>query len=276
MSEQERERIYFRIALAGLAGTPWILAGLVRAGLVPAWDQTRFLLALLVAMPATFLLEILITALLGKGPALRFWVKHPSVRCEHEAKGSLEERQRELRGRLEALGFTCEPGAAGELRFEKPQRPQVNAFLDHAFSGRATLRSSSFGTRIAVELTFGDILLLETGERGKLTALGDYLCLRTADGASRGVPLLLYCGVTLAFVTAVAASLARFWPLQATPWLFPTSAAAAGFLAFGIRFVLRDRQQLFGYRLAAVGLALAALPWLAWLLRLAGVTLASS
>ncbi len=63
----------------------------------------------------------------------------------------------------------------------------------------------------------------------------------------------------------------RFWPPLASPWLFPTSAAAAGFLAFAVRSILRDRQQLYGHRLAAVGLVLAALPWLAWLLRLTGL-----
>jgi hypothetical protein len=276
VSEEQRERIYFRMALAGLLVSPWIVAGLLDAGVVPGWDQTRFLVALLLAMPATFLLEIVITALLGKGPALRFWVKHPSVRCEHEAKGSVSECEREVRSRLQALGFSSEPGPLGEVRFSKPQRPQVSAFLDHAFTGRATLAASSFGTRIAVELTFADILLLETGERGRLAALGDYICLRTADGAFRGVPLLVYCGVTLGFATALASSLMRFWPGGTRPWLFPTSAAAAGFLAFAVRFILRDRQQLFGYRLAALGLALAALPWIAWLLRLAGIGLPAS
>ncbi len=268
MSEEEREKVYLRMALAGLVVSPWIVAGLMRAGLEPSWDQTRFLLALLAAMPATFLLEIVITAVLGKGPALRFWVKRPSVRCEHEAKVGIEEGQREVQRRLQGLGFACEPGPRGEIRFSKQKNPQVTAFLDHAFSGRATLAASSFGTRISVELTFADILLLETGERSRLAALGDYLCLRTAESAFRGVPLLVYCGLTLGLATALAALLTRAWPSQATPWLFPTSAAAAGLLAFGVNFVLRDRKQLFGYRLAAVGLALAALPWIAWLARL--------
>ncbi len=87
----------------------------------------------------------------------------------------------------------------------------------------------------------------------------------------RGVPLLLYCGVTLGFATALVSCFVRFWPERASPWLFPTSAAAVGFLAFALRFMVRDRQQLFGYRLAALGLVLAAFPWIAWLLRLAGV-----
>ncbi len=272
MSEGERERIYFRIALTTLVVSPWIVLGLAQAGVLPAWDQVRFLLALFAALPATFLLELLITALLRKGVALRFWVKAPSVRCEHEAGGSPADCERQVRERLLALGFACEPSEAGVVRFTKPQRRQVNAFLDHAFSGQAGFAATGFGTRVAVELTFCDTLLLETGERGKLTALGDHLCLRTAEDAVRGVPLLLYCGVTLGFATALASAALRFWPRAAAPWLFPTSAAAFGFLAFAVRFVLRDRKQLFGYRLAAAGLALASLPWLAWLLRLAGVT----
>jgi hypothetical protein len=272
VTEEQRETAYFRIALAWLVVSPWVLDGLVRAGVAPAWDQPRFLVALLVAMPTTFLLELLITTLLGKGVALRFWVKHPTVRCEHEARGGVEEREREVRGRLEALGFACQPREQGSFRFSKPKRPQVNAFLDHAFSGQVTLGATGFGARVAVELVFADILLLETGERGKLAALGDYICLRTADGAVRGVPLLVYCGVTLGCATALASSFVRFWPERASPWLFPTSAAAVGFLAFALHFIVRDRQQLFGYRLAAIGLLLAAFPWIAWLLRLAGVT----
>jgi len=252
--------------------SPWVLDGLLRAGVVPGWDQPRFLVALLAAMPTAFLLELVITTLSGKKPGLRFWVKHPSVRCEHEARGSVEECAREVRNRLEAMGFACEPGAQGSIRFSKPKRPQVNSFLDHAFSGQVRFGATGFGARIVAELTFADILLLETGEKTKLAALGDYICLSTADDVFRGVPLLLYCGVTLGFATALVSCFVRFWPERASPWLFPTSAAAVGFLAFALRFMVRDRRQLFGYRLAALGLVLAALPWIAWLLRLAGVT----
>ncbi len=271
MNEAERERIHLRIALAWLVLSPWVLIGLVEARVAPAWDQTRFLVALLVALPATFLLELLLTGLLGKGSGLRFWVKHPSVRGENEAKAGASECEGELRARLAKLGFAYEATGPGALRFSKPKRPQVNAFLDHAFSGRVALVTTAFGTRIAVELTFADILLLETGERSKLTALADYLCLRSAEGAARSVPLLVYCGVTLGYATALASALERFRPVWVSPWLFPLSAAAVGFLAFALRAIVRDRTQLYGSRLAALGLALAALPWIAWLLQLAGV-----
>jgi hypothetical protein len=269
VNEAERERVHVRIALAWLLASPWLVSRLVAAQVSPAWDQTLFLVALLAALPATFLLELLITVLLGKGAGLRFWVKQPSVRSEHEARAGLPECEAELRARLERLGFACEATGPGALRFSKPKRRQVHAFLDHAFSGRAELASSSFGTRIAVELTFADVLLIETGERSRLAALGDYLCLRGEQESSRSVPLLAYCGLTLGYATATVSLLVRFWPERTSPWLFPLSAGTVGFLAFALRAIVRDRARLCGSRLAALGLSLAAFPWIAWLLQLA-------
>ena len=127
----------------------------------------------------------------------------------------------------------------------------MNAFLDHAFSGQVTFGATGFGTRIVVELTFADILLLETGERSKLAALGDYICLRTADGRSAASRSCSTAASRWASRRRSCRAAVRFWPERASPWLFPTSAAAVGFLAFALRFIVRDRQQLFGYRLAA-------------------------
>jgi hypothetical protein len=55
-------------------------------------------------------------------------------------------------------------------------------------------------------------------------------------------------------------------------WVLPASGAAIGFQLFASFYVVRDRTQLYGYRLTAVGFGLALIPWAARVLRLTGVT----
>jgi hypothetical protein len=237
----------------------------------PGWSQPRFLALLIIALPATFALEVVLTLLSGKGAGLRFWVKHPRVHAEHEAPGSLEKCEREVRQRVERLGFVWQTTGPGCAQIAKAKRAQVNSFLDHAFSGEVRLGAGTFGTRVELDLTMLDILAIETGERAHLAAVADHLCLRADSFLLRSVPLPVYCGTMLGFATLLVSAAVGYWPGPATAWVFPASAAAMGFQLFALFYVVRDRQQLYGYRLTAVGFALALIPWLAWGLRVAGI-----
>ena len=116
-----------------------------------------------------------------------------------------------------------------------------------------------------VRTTFDDTLLLETGEFERIRALCNYLALQAPQFSYQSVPLTVYCGVNLAFVTAILATVPYLNRLVGNLVLTCLTTGAAGMILAALLLMQRKKEHIFGYRLAFAGLYLASLPFVALL-----------
>lgn len=271
MSERKREHIYWMISLFFLLLSPLLIYLLLRTDLKFAFPLPFFTIFMVLSIPFSVLMEIIFGLVTGTGVG-RFNVVNPSISGEFRIEEDYSEYLQKVRERLARLGFLEASFEEVEdimtLAFRKTKTPMCNAFLDHAFAGQLSLRPDQFGVDVRLALTFKDTLLMETGEAAQLRALGDYLLLRTADFTYENVPLTLYCGLNLAFFTAILSLVNYVVAGAVNGLLFTMAAGAAGMIVIMALLMLRDREHLFGYRLAWAGLYLAALPYACLVIRM--------
>ncbi|HWS89139.1 MAG TPA: hypothetical protein VN282_19360 [Pyrinomonadaceae bacterium] len=267
MSEKERERLYWRLFLGFALASPLSVYLAARSGFSPSFNPLPSTVVWFLSIPLTLLVEMLLATLFGDGRALRFWVVRPAVQVGRVLTLSAGPALASITSRLREFGFACTEsegqGGSTLLTFAKPPTRPINSFLDHGFFGEATLGPAEAGTSLTCRLTFDDTLLLDTGEFEQLRELCNYFTLQSQGFTHSNVPLTLVCGLCLSFVTA--ASTLTPQRVVGDETLTCLSMSAAGLLAAGMFFVLRDREHLFGGRLFFGGMYLASLPFLAWL-----------
>ncbi len=260
----ERLLLLFAIPLI-VVGAP--LAVLLRpADMAFVYRHLVFVLALFLSIPLTLLVTICLRWV-GTGQLGRLlWIKQPSVSLRTEPAGSLAEIAVQVRQRLAAGGFARKEQASpvGDvlIDFTKQKAAKPQSFVDHAFRGTVSLSSTGPRPETAITVIFDGIILIETGEYSRLRALAGYLLGTEATLVVRQPPLTLLTGVTLAVANLVALILGL---LDNPSWVrptFSTSLAAAALCIWGLVIVLRDRRNLEGLGLGALGLAAAAVPFL--------------
>ena len=285
VTERIRERLFWRISLVFLLASPLTVFQLVRVHYSFVFHPILFAVLLFLSMPLALLVDAVLIKLVDPSSPLRFWIVKPTDEVrqlrslpvqdgEVPFKGLLErtnlyQAAERIKGRLAELGFQIseEKGAdATVLAFHKEKSTPVLSFIDHSFYGEVRLGILDAAVAVNVRTTFNDTLLLETGEFERIHALCDYLSLKSSTFSYVSVPLLVYCGLNLAFVTSILAIV----PYLNLGNLFLTclSLAAAGMIVAALVLMQKKRDQVFGYRLAFAGLFLAALPLVAQLIEL--------
>ena len=264
MSERDRERFYWRLCLLFALASPLCVLTTARSGFHPEFSTLYFSLIGFAAIPFAIFVDLLRATLCGE--PVRVWVVRPTVNVGRSLAQPVAQARAAVVSRLSECGFGYTQGAAAEagaevFKFGKEKSPMLSAFLDHAFFGEMTLRAAGSGSSVTCRLTFDDTAILDTGERERLTALCDYLTLKSQSFTHESIPMPLFCGLVLSLVTA----LLTLAPGRVVGDTFLTSlaASAAGLLASSVYFLLKDRAHLFGYRLIAGGMYLASVPFLA-------------
>lgn len=272
MSEQERENVYWYISLFFLALSPVIVYSLFHTNITPAFSLPFFVIFLVVSIPLTIIIEMVLTIIKGEGDPLRFWLVNPSVTCRHRIEGECETRLQAIQERLINLGFSkdvlAEAGGIKTILFRKEPRPLGNAFLDHKIWGQVRLQLDTSGVELQTEVTFGDTLIVETGELAQTQALCEYISLQIPEFTYKNVPLTLYCGLNLAFIAAGLSILRYVYPRIQSSWLLSVAAGAGGMILMIVVLMLKDLKHLFGYRLVFAGLYLALLPYVCLALKI--------
>jgi len=271
MSERDRERFYWRLCLLLALASPLSVLTTAKAGFHPDFSPLYFTLIGFASIPFAIFVDLLRATLCGE--PVRIWVVKPSVNAGRSLAQPFAQARAAVLSRLSECGFRYAPGDAAEpgaevFKFGKEKSQMLSAFLDHAFFGEMTLSAAESGSAVTCRLTFDDTAILDTGERERLVALCDYLILKSQTFTHESVPMPLFCGLVLSFVTA----LVTLVPGRVVGDTFLTSlaASAAGMLASSVVFLRKDPAHLFGYRLIAGGMYLASVPFLA---KLAGLFL---
>lgn len=268
MSERDRERLYWRLSLLLALASPLAVLTTARAGFSPDFNVALFTVIGFLSIPFAVLVDLLRTTLCGD--PVRLWVVKPTANAGRALAHPFPQAREAIVGRLAECGFACAtaggPGGAEVIRFGKAKSPMLSSFLDHAFFGEMTLKASGPGSSVSCTITFDDTAILDTGERERLSSLCDYLTLKSSAFTYEGVPLTLFCGLVLSFVTALLTLVPR--RVVGDAFLTSLALSAAGLLASGVVFVLKDRAHNIGLRLAAGGIYLASIPFLA---KLAGL-----
>lgn len=268
MSERDREKVYWRLCLFFALVSPLSVLMTARAGFRPDFSPVYFALIGFLSIPFAVLVDLLRAMLSGE--PVRVWVVRPTVNVGRSLAQPFEQARALAVSRLRECGFdfatVSSEGGAEVIKFGKAKSPVVYSFIEHGFSGEMTLKQTGAGSALSCKLTFDDTLLVDTGERERLTALCDYFTLKSQGFACEVVPMTLYCGLTLSFVTV----LLTLTPVRVIGDLFLTclSASALGLLAVSVVLILKDREGLFGFRLIFAGLCLASAPFAAKLVSL--------
>ena len=260
------ERILFWLGIVMLAaGVPWIM--LHRPDeMVFVYRHAVFTFGLFGSIPLTILVTLALRWTFNTSRDRLFWITNPAVTAQLLCPATATDIPGLVRKRLAGLGFAARElsGSGGEVLFDitKAKADAIHSFIDHAFRGTITLRSAGSRSEASVYLTFVDTLIIETGEFAKLRALAAYLAGTSDSYVIRQAPFTLITGATLALanLAALADALAR-----GAPWAdaaLTVSIAAASLCAWGLAVVIRDRANLEGIGLGAVGIGAAGVPYL--------------
>jgi hypothetical protein len=269
MSEQEREKNYWYISLGFLGLAAIALYRLYMEGFHPifnarVWNTTTVLF--LASLPLALVLETLLVFLTVKKAPLKFLVKQPSVNVQHEIlRGNCSTA---IEDRLKKLGFETkiesEDSNVTYLEFKKAKASSTYTFLEHSFFGMIEMIATRRGTEVTTKLTFDDTILIETGEMSDLQHLADYISLKCADLIiPKKVPLLITCGLALAYITVIYSLILDPAILRQRVLLVSFSNAAIVILIVALSITKTKQRELIGFRIGFLGLALAAVPYLA-------------
>jgi hypothetical protein len=273
MSEQARERVYWYISLGFL-----ILAAIAAYRLYSADFQPMFFSAIerklipvlfIGSLPLALVTDLLIAVASGQGKSLRFWLPKPSTQCQYVV------RRRQctavITDRLEKLGFNVRhqttPAGIEYLDFQKAKSEKVYTFLENGFFGRVELSPTPVETAIRTKLTFDDTVIFDTGELTELRQLAEYISLKVArlEQFSK-LSIMSACGLAMAYVTVLLSLCVS--PAIAAQRAVLTSFANAAILMLVAALVITvmKRPALIGIRSILIGLGLAMMPYLAWIL----------
>lgn len=239
-----------------------------KAGFRPDFSPIYFAIIGFLSIPFAALVDLLRATLCGE--PVRVWVVRPTVNTGRSLAQPFEHARAGIVSRLSECGFgfatAAGEGGAEVIKFGKAKSPLVYSFIEHAFFGELSLKPTDAGAAVSCKLTFDDTLLLDTGERERLSALCDYFMLKSQGFACEVVPMTLHCGLALSFVTVIL----TLTPVRVVSDLFLTclSASAVGLLLSSLVLIMKDRERLFGLRLILAGLYLASVPFAAKLVSL--------
>ena len=267
MSGRQLEQIYWRISVFFLVLSTWIIFSVTKNPLIFSWNRIGFYLPVMTSVPLTLVITSAISLLRGGQLKSQFWLVKPTAHSESSIRESDQDACiRAVGDRIHALGFEVtlwgEPGEVQSLTFRKEKKPQIQSFLDHPFWGTIHVRPTGPTMELTGEVTFGDTVLIETGETTKLQALCDYMCLQSTAFTYENVPLTLYCALNIAFVSSIVLVLRSFSFYPDSGLAFSISAASIAMVLIVLVQMMNDRKHVFGYRLAGAGLYLASLPYL--------------
>jgi hypothetical protein len=259
----------WRLTLLFVAASPFVVRSLLAAGIEPAFEPRRTLLAALLSIAVV---PVLRRVGLGFGDdcrLLRLWAAELVAHARNESGGSLDEAWTRVRARLQTLGFESRSMDAPErVVFYKGHGSRLPGLLGHAFVGFITVRSDGAGVAIDVELRMVDSLFVVWREERELSALAEFLCLRTERiERVEGSSITLEAGWALALVVTLLGLLAPWSPARLMPWINASAWAALGALGLASFALLVTRAGAVKLRFAFASIYLAHLPLIARLLR---------
>ena len=170
-TEQQRERFLWRVALAFICLSPYLIHSLYLAEISFRWSLFWFIIACFVGLPLPILSEFLLS-----GKSSKFWIENPSVECDCLIRGDVNRWMEQAKQQLNELGFSIVRIEAEKLiQFEKPKKKAIHQFIDHRFSGLIEIHQDTFGLKATVQLQLIDIVILETGEKEKLSSIAQFI-----------------------------------------------------------------------------------------------------
>lgn len=290
LTEKNRERIFWRLSLFFVLVSPLTVFQLLRTHYAFAFNPILLAVVCFVSLPLSLLVDMVLIKLFDTTSVLRFWVVKPVDEVRHVLSMPVQDGEvlfeellqktyvkkiaHTIQARLTEFGFQSdvheEKSGALVIVFRKSQQNPVLSFIDHAFFGEAHVGLLGAAVDVRLRTTFDDTLILETGEFERLRALGNYLALKTPQFSYKSVPLTIYCGLNLAFVTTIVGTIPYLSSHVGNLLLTCMAAGAGGLILAGLVLMQRRRERMFGYRLAFAALYLGLLPFAALLV--AGAT----
>ena len=270
MSDRERERLFWHLTLVLCLASPAAFLGFQKLQLkFPSVlvAMLMFAVLLVLALLIPMLIELVAAVLLGR--PVRLGLKNLTTHIDEQVPRPLEEVQADAVGRLTQLGFIAAPSEDGStIIFIKMGKPEANHFMDHEFAGRLTCSSTAYGTRVQVDLTFKETVVIDTGETNKLTKLGRQICGIDAAEESPNMPFIVPVGFSSALIIIALGIISHFSP---PPNTWAPIAAGVGFLMnfSALRQVYSNPARHFGRRISAASLYLTALPIFSMVVKLA-------
>jgi hypothetical protein len=287
ITEEDREGRYWKLSLFFMLLSPLTVYQLVRLhyAFVGVHYSVEFPLLLLgfcvLSVPLSLVVDTILIKLFDTTSVLRFWVVKPTDEVRHLLSRPARGREESFEGtliestvdtinsRLVELGFQTaiseKANDSSVITFRKTKKDPILSFIDHSFFGEARVRWFGSAVEVRVRTTFDDTLVLETGEFARIRALGNYLSLQAQEFSYRNVPLAVYCGLNLAFLTTILATIPYLNRQVGNLVLTCLTAAAGGMILAALVLVQKKKERPLGYRLALAGLYLSLLPFVSLL-----------
>ncbi len=269
-SDIKIEHRYWRICLGFLCVSPVLLYWLWREPLVLNLKDIRYFpLVAVLSVPATIMLEFILSWAADPSHPPKLFIRNPSVRIATDIGQDLDSWLAVFTERLSELDFQIERGREElAVGFSKPKAAGgVHSFSDHAFSGEMTAEKTNFGWQAHLELTFEDIVLLDSGERRKMKALSEYLVGNSDEPFSREIHLVMLNGLVTGLAVHVVLYLGMLDLVDVTSLVFPCAAAAISMVLAALLIMSFNRSKYIGYRLAGIATVLAGMPYAPDLIR---------
>jgi hypothetical protein len=263
-TDEKIERFWFWSGIVAIVGV--VAAWAVLRPTVPvfAYSSVAFVLTLFLSIPVTIFVLIFVRLGVGNAGGRIFWVEKPTIR-QPVPESVTPALLAVMKTRLTDEGFTVSefppgPGGAG-LVFRKPAAAKVVHFLDHAFDGSVTEERAAGVAQHVVTLRFNDTLLLESGERARLTQLAEYFSGARDKLEVTTTPFTLVCGYVMGLAGLLVFASAAAVHSSYAGKMYSAAMASFVLIAVGAWPLLRRRVGLRGARLAGLGLALCAIPF---------------
>jgi hypothetical protein len=262
--DEKIERFWFWSGIIAIVGV--VTAWSVLRPTIPAftYSSVAFVLTLFLSIPVTIFVLMLVRLSLGSDGGRIFWVEKPTIR-QPVAESVTPALLAIMRARLTDEGFTVSefppgPGGVG-LVFRKPAAAKVVHFLDHAFDGSITEERAAGVAQHVVTLRFNDTLLLESGEHARLAQLAGYFSGARDKFEVTTTPFTLVCGYVMGLAGLLVFASAAIVHSSHAGKMYSAAMASFVLIAVGAWPLLRRRAGLRGVRLAGLGLALCAIPF---------------
>jgi hypothetical protein len=271
MSEQKRETLFWRLTVVVCLISPGVFPAFFKVDLTLPEDLTEWVPAFMVLLVITLLTPILIDLVAAalQGHPIRIGQKNLTTRIDETVYQSPERVRAEIEARLATLGFLTEAvEEPGTIVFSKMKPQEAHHFMDHNFVGRLTCSAAASGTRIQAELTFRELIVLDTGEANNLSKLCRQICGLEPAEESPNMPFIVPVGFSYALVTLVLGVVSNFNPVPSA-WVLMTAAVGSLANTSGLLRVQANPARHFGRRIALASLYLSALPLLMGAARLA-------
>lgn len=252
------ERVLWWVTLPLLFVSPWAISELAKQP--PIADLNLlfglFFILLVFAHPVLDLIIALV-----KRKRIHFF-KRLSAQASFVSNQPLDVCSEDILARISVLGFEVnETKPKPEITIVKKTDWTRIGTIACRYSGRVDFEITTSGTQIQSEVTL-ESSGVDTGESEFLRELCEFMCLKSPSFHLKSLSWLVSSGMCMSIVCAGLAIVECVHPLR-NGFIYSSCAVAIIVHFLAIISLIREREYLYGFQLAVVGLWLAGIPFAA-------------